>query len=416
MHKPTSYSDKIFIAEDGAISRMLTANFRNKNKDLSIEIYVENEFREAGCQNLYYSMYGYVVAFPGEVYCNNSWSYNYSNTIAEVEGFGECELKPNLGTSYPPTAEEIELICNKYPDFRYTLNKYKCVNRKVLMQTLMLWNEHPECERVLACGYPKVAHNKMFYRLTKPKAMQVCRFIQQNKGLDLPLNIILGALKSNQTGEYLHYIANTTAWERRLITLEDFCYLKFQAENNLYYIKDIFRDYLGMLEESEHDIHSEYWRHPKNLIQKHDELSAELEEKERRRKMMQQKERAKTLNEIAKKFAQYDTNIDGYRVFVTTDFSVWEKHAKALSQCICACGYYDKVADGEEILVFICKGKKHIATAEVKPDKTIGQFYADERDRENCLPTAEVKAAFEKWLKMVPKSKFKKKAAQKKAA
>lgn len=213
-----------------------------------------------------------------------------------------------------------------------------------------------------------------------------------------------------------HYIANTTACERRTITLEDFSYLMFQAENDLYYIKDIFRDYLGMLAQSEHDIHSEYWRHPKNLVHKHDELRAELEEKERRRKMMQQKERAKTLNEIAKKFAQYDTNIDGYRIFVTTDFSVWEKHAKALSQCICACGYYDKVADGEEILVFICKGKKHIATAEVKPDKTIGQFYADERDRENCLPTAEVKAAFEKWLKMVPKSKFKKKAVQKKAA
>ena len=40
-----------------------------------------------------------------------------------------------------------------------------------------------------------------------------------------------------------------------------------------------------------------------------------------------------------------------------------------------------------------------VATAEVKNDGKIGQFYADERDRSNCLPTPEVKAVFEKWYK-----------------
>lgn len=415
MHKPTSYSDRIFIAEDGAISRLLTAYYYKK--ELSCDIYVENEFREAGCQNLYFSQWGYVVAFPGDKYCQSGWSYYYSDAIAEEEGFGECKILDALGTSEPPTQDEIELICNKYPNFRYTLNKYKCVDKKTLMRTLMLWNEHPECERVLACGYTKVAHNKMFYKLTKKKAMEVCRFMQKHKGLDLPLNVILSAFKTNAPEEYLHYIANTTSYERRIITCEDYKYLYSLDDNNIEHLKDIFRDYIEMLSKTEHDIQSEYWRHPKNLSQKHDELAAELREKERRRQMMLQKERSKTLNAITKKFAQYDTNIDGYRIFVTTDFSVWEKHAKALHQCICAMGYYDRVADGTEILVFICKGKKHIATAEVKPDKTIGQFYADERDRENCLPTEEVKEAFNKWLAMVPKSKFKKrKAAQKKAA
>ena len=412
MHKPTSYSDRIFIAEDGAISRLLTANWYKKYspdniKDFSIDIYVENEFREAGCQNVYYSMYGYVVAFPGEVYCNNSWSYHYSNTIAEEEGFGECKLMPNLGDSYPPTPEEIELICNKYPEFRYTLEKYKCKTKKVLMQTLMLWNEHPQCERILACGYTKVAHNKMFYKLSKPKAMEVCRFMQKHKYLDLPLNVILSALKTNKSDQYLNYIANTDTSERKTITFADFNYLMLLEENNLEYKKDIFCDYIRMLKMTEHDITQEYWRHPKDLVQKHDKLVAELEEIRRRRQMQLKRERAKALKEISNRFKQYDLDIDGYRIFVTTDFSIWEKHAKALHQCICAGSYYDYVASGQEILVFICKGKKHIATAEVYEDKTLGQFYADERDRENCRPTPEVIAAFDKWLKQVPKSKFK---------
>lgn len=41
------------------------------------------------------------------------------------------------------------------------------------------------------------------------------------------------------------------------------------------------------------------------------------------------------------------------------------------------------------------------ATAEISNDgKRIIQFYADEFDRNNCLPSEEIKAAFQKWLNL----------------
>ena len=79
-----------------------------------------------------------------------------------------------------------------------------------------------------------------------------------------------------------------------------------------------------------------------------------------------------------------------------------------MHQCICAAGYYQGTAEGNYTIVFIQKEGEPVATAQVFPDGRIGQFYADEIDRSNCAPSEEVRAAFNKWLESVPKSKFKK--------
>lgn len=415
MHRPTEWEDRIFIAEDGAISRMLTAYYKRQNKKLVCNVYIENEYGEACCQNLYCSTYGgYVVAFPGEVINSNRTSYYYDERIAEEEGFGECDLLPRVGTSDFCTEEDRHLVCEKYPKFRYVLNKFKgCKTRQTLMHTLMLWKEHPECELVLACGYESVVHNKVFWKLSKPKLKEVCGFMQRYKYLDRNLNEILYCIKLGKDYDLnLKYIDWIDTRERKVITFEDFKYLnklsQKQKEYSLQTTIRLYKDYIEMLNQTEHDIQSEYWRHPKDLYGKHDELVAELNRKKEAEKLALEKTRGRNLNAIQKRFEKYNLEIAGFRIFVTTDYQIWKNQAKGLHQCIVANGYYDKVADGLKILVFIQKDNRPVATAEVFPNKTVGQFYADELDRDNCLPTKEVKSAFNKWMQLVPKSKFKK--------
>ena len=62
--------------------------------------------------------------------------------------------------------------------------------------------------------------------------------------------------------------------------------------------------------------------------------------------------------------------------------------------------YYIEVLPGECVLVFVQKNGEPVATAELKKGNKIGQFYANELDRDNCLPTDEVRAVMNKWLEM----------------
>ena len=82
----------------------------------------------------------------------------------------------------------------------------------------------------------------------------------------------------------------------------------------------------------------------------------------------------------------------------------WVKQAKALHQCIVRCSYYKKMANQEEILVFIQKDGIPVATAELFAKNRIGQFYADEHSGtpEGSKPSEEVQHVFTTWLRDKP--------------
>jgi hypothetical protein len=170
-----------------------------------------------------------------------------------------------------------------------------------------------------------------------------------------------------------------------------------------------------MLYRSDHNCKDIYWRYPSDISAFHDRLVEEERIKEEARRLAEKKAEAKRMREkalafkrIVKKFEEVNGTVDGYSIFVTSDYEEWERQAKALHQCICACGYYQGTADGNYTIVFIQKDGEPVATAQVYPSGEIGQFYANEIDRANCTPSEEVKTAFYKWLESVPKSKFKK--------
>jgi effector-binding domain-containing protein len=250
---------------------------------------------------------------------------------------------------------------------------------------------------------------------------------------DLSFREIREAMRADDPVDYGVYLKVIPSWHRSsnprgwypCISYEDYKYIrkqqkKFKSSYNdedhaFNELVNVYNDYIRMLYRSDHNTKDEYWRYPSDIQAFHDRLTEEERIKGEARRIAEAKAEAKRLRakqaafkRIVKKFASINGSIDGYSIFVTSDYDEWQRQADVLHQCICASGYYQGTADGNYTIVFIQKEGVPVATAQIFQDGKIGQFYADEIDRSNCAPSEEVRAAFNKWLESVPKSKFKK--------
>lgn len=436
MHTPKNWYDRLEI-ENGQIVRILTAEWHHKNhmdEKFYCDVYKENDAGESWSQNLYQSMWGgYCVAFPGLPYNEKSYWY-YDPSIAELEGWDKRQRKSTVGYSEDVTNADIDFVCQLYPGFKYLANKYDLTTKADLMEKLEIWIGHHELEILLSAGFEKVGMNKNFWRLTPKNRKATCSFMRKNPlCINLNLKEIREAMRSENPALCVEYFTYVKAWYRPdkqypysvSISFEDFKYIKKARKKFVSTFDEeakamdqlimLYRDYKCMLRRSDHPIEDEYWCYPSDLNAFHNRLVEEERIREEARRMVEAQEEARKLVEqkkaikrIAKKFEEVNGTVEGYSIFVTSDYEEWERQAKALHQCICACGYYQGTADGNYTIVFIQKEGVPVATAQVYPDGRIGQFYGDEIDRANCAPSDEVRAAFNKWLEVVPKSKFKK--------
>lgn len=437
MHQPTDWHDRL-EAENGQIVRIVKAEWQSRRRNSKLytcDVYKESDSKEAWSQNLYSSIWGgYAVAFPGlPRNCNvNSWYHD--TTIAEEEGFYVMGRLSSVGWSDDVTKDEEELVCSFYPDFKYVFKKYHFTDKRDLMRKLQMWIPHHDLELLLAAGFEKVGMNGSFWRLTEKNRKATCNFMRQNPQFrNLSLREIREAMRADNPADYGNYLRVIPSWHRSsnprgiypCVSYEDYKYMKKQqkkfkssyndeehAFNELVYT---YNDYIRMLYQSEHNTKDVYWRYPSDIQAFHDRLLEENRIKEEAERIAREKAEEKRLREkklafkrIVKKFEKLNGTIDGYSIFVTSDYKEWERQAEALHQCIVASGYYQGTADGNYTIVFIQKEGVPVATAQVYPSGTIGQFYADETDRNNCNPSEEVAAAFNKWLETVPKSKFRK--------
>ena len=436
MHQVTSWADRI-VYEDGYIWRVLTASWYDRKHDkwYDCDVYKENDAGEAYSQNLYTSMWGsYSVAFPGLPINTNRNSYWYDESIAEEEGFCADNSRRLIGGSLPITQAEKDIICDLYPDFIYMFQKWDFMNQREVMDKLIIWLEHPELEFVLQAGFERVGMNKNFWRLTEANRKATCLFMRQNPQFkNLTLQEIRQAMKADSPQEYGEYLAAVPSWERakcgaygeHSISFNDYKYLiKVQKKtrkpkgltDTMYFNELIgeYQDYMHMLYRSEHDNSDEYWVYPSDLHAFHEKLVEEerlkREAEELARKLKREEEMRKKqalLKAISKKYKGLDKVVDGYSIFITSDFEEWKKQAEKLNQCIVAAGYYQKMVDQKSTIVFIQKDGEPMATAEISQAGKILQFYANELDRTDCLPSEEIQNAFHKWLDDVPKSKWK---------
>ncbi|MGX8685604.1 MAG: PcfJ domain-containing protein, partial [Spirochaetales bacterium] len=361
-------------------------------------------------------------------------SYYYSEAIAEEEGYSQDRARRLIGGSDPITQAEKDIICDLYPDFVYMFQKWNFRSKREVMDKLIIWLEHKELELVLQAGFEYVGMNKNFWRLTEENRRATCLFMRQNPQFkNLTLQELRQAMKADSPKEYGEYLMAVPSYHRSTnnrayypaISYQDYKYLlKVQKKtkkpkgltNSMWFneLMGEYQDYMHMLYRSEHDSKDEYWLYPSDLHAFHEKLVEEerlkREAEELARQLKREEEMRKKqalLKAIAKKYKGLDKIVDGYSIFITSDFEEWKRQAEKLHQCIVAAGYYQKMADQKSTIVFIQKDGEPMATAEISQAGKILQFYANELDRNDCKPSEEIQTAFNKWLDNIPKTKWK---------
>lgn len=192
-----------------------------------------------------------------------------------------------------------------------------------------------------------------------------------------------------------------------LIAYSDFVYLDKKGLASTEGV-NLYSDYLSMLSRSNHDSNSDYWKYPKDLRKQHDKLLEEERiERETRQRLEEERKRQEAekrdseFQKVCKKYSKYNRVVDDYNIYISSSFEDWKKQADTLHQCIVYADYIGKVAQRKCLIFFIRKGDEPIATAEILPGKKLGQFYGNEIDRNNCKPSEEVTAIFNKWFETI---------------
>lgn len=401
------------------LERIVTASWKDYSLDVMRELeedVTEDEIRFY-YRNLELSTIGgYTVSFPGEIYRPR---YSSQKVTQRLEDWGDTAWKANLWCNNNISKRSLDNILELYPNFIYCIMKMPSQDLKttLVFDLLQTWKKHPECEGLIALGLYKLAMNKNLYKLTLPKRKQIIKWISQNINKEqinldrLSLVNIQTIIKYKMTleeyddyqktsgGHYVRGKYGTTRW--CMSDVETWRYLKkkYPDSYSSYNITNYYYDYLSMCERAGHNIDDPYWKFPSDMYKSHDKVSEELKNMANAAEGLQGEYLKAIMKPLADKF---DAVVDGYRIFIPTEYEDIKKQCDTLYQCLIRNNYVNKVIQQEEILVFVWKEDgTPIATAEVFYDKKLGQFYGDERGHsrgESCLPSDEVQAAFNKWL------------------
>ena len=405
MHKPI-WEDRITLdKKKNEIVRIINARSNQKiipglkkGEQTNFDCYKQYETSPDMCRNLYVNFYNYLgVEFPKETV------YNYRTKRHVRRGYDEWDearYNIHLNTPYQPTEREKKIICNKYPAFRYVLNKWSGT-RSQTMAVLKVWKEHPEVELPLSLGYYDIIFNKSFYAMKKEDLKKYYKYMNENRQLNLSVTDLKTIIKYGEEIADMSFRAKSIMGRRVKISDVKWVvnlYDKYY-ENNSWGLRNDYKNYRDLCIYFDKDMKDEYWAHPKNLKERLEELRAQrenirmLEETEKLKKKMTRYKR------VIKRFEGWDKTVDGYSIIIPKTVEQWQKQASVLHQCIIRMNYMDEV-NKNYVLFFILKGDTPIATCEVTNllEKKIGQFYADEHDRSNCLPTPEVRNAMLKYL------------------
>lgn len=384
---------------DDVLTRLVYTTWQ----DLTLLVYKETENGDTFARNLYCSMYNrYLVAFPGE----KMYHLYYSNQYEVLQDWEQTRPLP-VGRARELSPEEVTLITSRYHDFKYMLQKNRITTCNV-MSYLAKWKVYPGIELLLMAGATRVVETKKFYRLTEKKQKEVIQWILKNKEIvkNPTLQEIQYCVKWKIVHEeFLRVYRQCTVNSLKLTAYDIFCYMEKLAHGDfsLARINNLYRDYCRMAKEAGHNMKDKYWKFPKDLTSAHAKVLHEVNEifkAQEKKKMM---EIEKSLEPVVNEYSKYNAVIKGYSIFLTSNMDKWNYQAETLHQCIMRCKYYNKMIERKELIVFIQQKEKPIATAEIFPNKKLGQFYADEIGGiSNSRPSKKVEKIFNEWLERLP--------------
>ena len=405
MHKAI-FEDRITIdRKKGEIVRIVNARSNQKiipglkkGEQTNFDCYKQYETSPDVCRNLYRNFYNYLgVEFPKETV------YNYRTKRHVKRGYDEWDevvCNVNIDTPFYPTEREKKIICDKYPAFRYVLNKWSGT-RSQTMKVLKVWKEHPEVELPLSLGYYDIIFCKSFYTMKKEDLKKCYKYMNENRELNLSITDLKVIVRHGE--EVADMYCRAKRIMGRTVKISELKWLIGQYDkyykNNSWSLRGDLEDYKELCEYFHKDMKDEYWAHPKNLRERTDDLRTQRENIRALQRAAELKKKMTRYKRVIKRFEGWDRTIDGYNIIIPKTVEQWQKQASVLHQCIIRMNYMDLVSKNR-VLFFILKGDTPIATCEVTNllEKKIGQFYADEHDRSNCLPTPEVRNAMLKYL------------------
>lgn len=405
MHKPI-WDDRITLdKKKNEIVRIINARSNQKiipglkkGEQTNFDCYKEYETSPDVCRNLYRNFYNYLgVEFPKELV----WNYKAKRHVRRgYDEWDEVCCGVHIETGFFPTEREKKIICDKYPAFRYVLNKWSGT-RSQTMAVLKVWKEHPEVELPLSLGYYDIIFNKSFYTMKKEDLKKCYKYMNENRELNLSISDLKIIVRHGEEVADMYCRAKTIMGRR--VKMGELKWILNQYDkyykNDQWALRRDFDEYKELCEYFHKNMKDEYWAHPKNLRERTDDLRTQRENIRALQMAVELKKKMTRYKRVIKRFEGWDKTVDGYDIIIPKTVEQWQKQASVLNQCIIRMNYMDEV-NNNYVLFFILKGDTPIATCEVTDllEKKIGQFYADEHDRSNCLPTPEVRNAMLKYL------------------
>lgn len=369
--------------EHGQLVRVTNAMWNNKRYGHgNMDVFKLYEDGRKMCRNLCFCYLGcYMledIDNPDDVWCEPRIECK-----SFVDGFGNII-----------SDEEVQLIKDRYPGFRWMLDKCRTYYGGIafIWDSFKAWKLWPECERLVNAGFFKLAFSQGFARMPYLKQQKIAEWLKRNPGTDYGLGKIQTMMSKKITSDEYELL-------KRKVPMDIIKYFGTQVNKGLFNTikaaNDIYRNYIYMAKNLNHDIASDYWKFPNDLKKAHDKVIDE----NARMEAAKQQEKMDRYRKAVEKFLPKVIETDGLTVYVPESYEIIDAHARVLHQCLTYADYIGKVSNRKCLLVFIKRGETPIATAEVLPSGKIGQFYGDERDRNNCEPGEAEKRAMDVWMK-----------------
>lgn len=382
------------------IARPKYSSICNKVKNTRKAVYRKTENGNILFNCISFDYDGYKVDFDAK----NEWFEPYSSFKGNGPSVSDLVTKFDL-----------EPIFDKYPKFKYIWDEIPHYFSLVCLFNLFcFWIAHPECEYPIKMGYHRIATDKRLYKLTKSKFKDVFSFMKRLLSLNRDVSFIsfsdiCSVLKDkNNVDLSLFYewcwLKNDTYFHKAInkeannnYHLYAYYINKKLSNDNLSYREflNYYDDYITMCKTANKNLNDNYWRYPKNFNAMHNKMMIEAQEI---KKALEEQEKM-SFAERMQKYQCLNCDVNGYFIYIADNLEDWKLQAEKLHQCILKARFDKQVLDRRCLIVFIRKDNEPVATCQLYKDYSIGQFYANELDRQNCLPAEDVKNAMNIWIK-----------------
>lgn len=326
------------------------------------------------------SIGGWRVRFPGDAF------------VYYRDGQGEYEIYTMTKTTYDhvPGISEIRVtylgeIEKLDPSLKYLAKALETKNIPLTIELIKAYRQHPQdVEMLIKAGYVHLATNKNMLKLKPEMKKKVYN------------ELVNGTGNENLTSKELlckvrHGVSTRLYTHLKKYKINVIKAKNYVAKNN----EGLYIDYLTMASGAGKDLTEDYWAFPSNLINQHNKILLEVANI-KEAKLKGEFSKLKKVSERLRKIYP-PMLIDGYEIDFPKDMGDIIVQAESLHQCLIKANYHEQMIKKQTILVFVKKEGLPIATAEIRKDLSLGQFYGDELNRSDCRPSEEVRLAFGVW-------------------